>query len=73
MRHITIALPETLFAELITAAAEAKELCFGPAQFAAECIMSELASRRLPRVRVPITAAEAFGRKPLQYPEDPDE
>jgi hypothetical protein len=50
MRHIRIALPDALFAELQSAAESTKERGYGPAHWAGDLVASELAARRLPSV-----------------------
>lgn len=52
MRAIRISLPDALFRELETASAQVREHGFGPAEWAAEIIEAEMASRRLPGVRL---------------------
>jgi hypothetical protein len=48
---VTISLRDELFNELVRASREASaDLTFSPQQFAAECVESILASRRLPRM-----------------------
>jgi hypothetical protein len=50
MKKLTIELPDGLYAELVTASAEAHEPGFRAKHWAQECVQSALASRRLPRV-----------------------
>ncbi len=73
MQAVTITLPDVLFAELKTAAAEAREMTFGPERWAAEAIESALAARRARRVRLPITPADALARRPVELPEELEE
>jgi hypothetical protein len=60
MRQITIVLCDELYSEL-EAVAAGHEMTFTPATWAQELIES-LATRRLPKVRIPITA-EGLERK----------
>jgi hypothetical protein len=66
MRAVTINLPDALFAELETASSNVHEFGFTPERFAQEAVESALASRRLPRVRLPITADAALARSPIE-------
>ena len=63
MRHITITLNDTMYAELETVAAGTPDLTFSPATWAQEAVEAALASRRLPAISR-LTADEVFGRKP---------
>jgi hypothetical protein len=53
MRTVTIALPDVLYSDLereAAALATLDEPRYSPANWAADCVASELAARRLPRV-----------------------
>jgi hypothetical protein len=64
MRKITLCLPDALYEELETAAAGARELGFGPERWAQEVLESELATRRLPKNSLRLTAEDSYQRKP---------
>lgn len=72
MRHITITLPDSLYAELEVASAGVRDLTFSPAIWAAEAVESALATRRLPQVRLRLRAEDALGRKAVSVAEDAD-
>ncbi|HET9741751.1 MAG TPA: hypothetical protein VFQ00_03285 [Terriglobales bacterium] len=65
MRQIMITLPDALYGELEAVAASTEEFCYSPERWAQEVVENELASRRLPRVRMPMTKAEALQRQPV--------
>ena len=51
MRRVSISLPDALYAELAEIAAATGERGYGPANWAGDLVSSELASRRLPKVK----------------------
>jgi hypothetical protein len=64
MRKITLVLSDALYAELETASAGARELGFGPEKWAQEVLESALATRRLPKNSLRLTAEDSYQRKP---------
>jgi hypothetical protein len=64
VRKITLVLSDALYAELETASAGARELGFGPETWAQEAVESALATRRLPKNSLRLTAEDSYQRKP---------
>jgi len=64
--QLLIVLPDALYTELQEVSAEVKDLTYSPACWAAEAVEAALASRRLPRVRIPITPLDVFQRKAIE-------
>jgi hypothetical protein len=66
MRRVTIALPDSLYAELREVSAAAGEPGYGPARWAGEIVASELAARRLPRMVQGRNGARITADKPTE-------
>lgn len=70
MRAIRILIPPVLYAELCEAAASKNEPGFGPAAYATELVISEMAARRLPKItpaRNGARVAAKAGTEPERY------
>ena len=65
MKRIVISLPDALYAELAEVSSSTRDLTYSPERFAQEIVEADLASRRLPRIRLSMMA-EALERKPLE-------
>ena len=64
MKQIVICLPDPLYAELAEVSANTRDLTYSPERFAQEIVEADLASRRLPRIRLSMMT-EALERKPV--------
>jgi hypothetical protein len=63
MRHVTISLPDALYAELQEAASLTRGHGYGPEHWACDLLAGELASRRI--ARLPRRARELEGHRVL--------
>lgn len=69
MPRVVFNLNRELYRELEAAAAESREMTYHAEQWAADCVASALASRRLSKVRIPVTPLDALERKPVLHEE----